>query len=48
MYIITMGEKTSVQIEKTTLKKLTQKKLEYCVVIGKNISINDYLLELLK
>jgi len=39
---------TSIQISKEGLLIINKAKLQFCAKIGKNISMEDYLLELVK
>ena len=41
-------EMTSIQISKDGLQELNKAKLNHCAKIGKNISMEDYLLDLVK
>ena len=45
---IGMSDVTTIQVFKTTLEALNKKKLQYQAQIGKTISLDEYIRELIK
>ena len=43
-----MGELTTIQVSKETLSDLNKKKLQHEAKLGKRISVDEYIQELLK
>jgi len=43
-----MSDVTTIQVFKTTLEALNKKKLQYQAQIGKTISLDEYIRELIK